>query len=190
MIIKDLLNELSKPGQTVAGIAKQIEGVGEKRLKNALNQVGYRFRNQSPKEWFFAAEGSQPLDKSIFDYVKPDSHSYHTETHKPGENNTPDVNSISHTGETNVKDYSKLMYDELKAIRSLLQKHNRKNTVNVSNDLLERISGLNKAAEKTRKTIVIDKTISEQLDQFAKEKRVTKSNLLELALLDLFNRYK
>ncbi|MDN4075467.1 ribbon-helix-helix domain-containing protein [Fictibacillus terranigra] len=41
-----------------------------------------------------------------------------------------------------------------------------------------------------RKTIVIDKAIAEQLDQFAKKKRITKSDLLEVALLDLFQRYK
>ncbi|KSU81986.1 hypothetical protein GA0061096_3582 [Fictibacillus enclensis] len=69
MLIKELLDQLTKPGQTVAAIAKQIEGIGEKRLKKALNQAGYQFRNQAPKGWFFAGEGAEPLDKSIFDYT-------------------------------------------------------------------------------------------------------------------------
>ncbi|WP_419179347.1 ribbon-helix-helix domain-containing protein [Gottfriedia acidiceleris] len=38
--------------------------------------------------------------------------------------------------------------------------------------------------------MVIDDDIAKQLDQFAKQKRVNKSDLLEVALLDLFERYQ
>lgn len=204
MLMKELLDQLSKPGQTVAAIAKQIDGIGEKRLKKALNQAGYQFRNQAPKGWFFAGEGAEPLDKSIFDYttitpqtnkprmsknVKLNSHEIHPEATKKNIDDKSNVKSDSPKRETNVNDYSKLMYEELKAIRGLLQPGKPKERQIVSNNLLERISGLNPNAEKVRKTIVIDETISKQLDQFAKKKRVTKSDLLEVALLDLFEKY-
>ena len=37
---------------------------------------------------------------------------------------------------------------------------------------------------------MIDDDIAKQVDQFAKQKRVNKSDLLEVALLDLFERYQ
>jgi hypothetical protein len=54
---------------------------------------------------------------------------------------------------------------------------------------LERIGGLNKSSNKVRKTIVIDENVAKLLDQLAEEKRVNKSDLLEVALLDLSERY-
>jgi hypothetical protein len=56
--------------------------------------------------------------------------------------------------------------------------------------LLDRIAGLDRSAEKTRKTIVINEEVAKQLDEFSKKKRINKSDLIELALLDLFDRYR
>ena len=81
------------------------------------------------------------------------------------------------------------MYEELKAIRGLLQVGEPKVKGIAPDSLLERISGLNKASHKVRKTIVIDENVAKLLDQLAEEKRVNKSDLLEIALLDLFERY-
>lgn len=68
--IAEILSELSKQGQTESGIAKQIEGIEEDRLKAALNEEGYPFRNHSPKGWFFVGKGAEPLEKSILEYAK------------------------------------------------------------------------------------------------------------------------
>jgi hypothetical protein len=56
------------------------------------------------------------------------------------------------------------------------------------NSLLARISGLEKG-QKTRKTIVINHKVGELLDQFAEQSRFNKSDLLEIAILDLIERY-
>jgi hypothetical protein len=111
--------------------------------------------------------------------VKPTSQKVNEPNKEKGFDSETDVN----------EDYSKLMYEELKTIRGLLQAQEPKGKVVVSDSLLDRISGLNRAASKTRKTIVIDDNIAKQLDQFAKKKRVNKSDLIEVALLDLFERY-
>lgn len=107
-----------------------------------------------------------------------------------------DVRSDAHgthmEGELYVN-YSKLMLEELQAIRGLLQTGGTKDKgidKGIAPDnLFECLNGLNRAANKNRKTFMIDEDIAERLDQFAKEKRVTKSDLLEVALQDLFERY-
>ena len=64
MKIKELLDELSVTGNTIAKIAQDKVGIGEKRLKNALHNAGYEYRNKNPKGWFYAKEGKEPLYQS------------------------------------------------------------------------------------------------------------------------------
>ncbi|MGW6298625.1 hypothetical protein [Peribacillus butanolivorans] len=45
MKIKEVLDELSMPGNTVAKIAKYKAKIGEKRLKEELHNAGYEYRN-------------------------------------------------------------------------------------------------------------------------------------------------
>jgi hypothetical protein len=134
----------------VATLAKRIDGVAEKKLGKALKDAGYSFDNRT-KVWSYTGEGEEPLDRNIFDYVNPSSHVTHvnmkTSVHKSEKDVQPNssiseiyVNSSSPSSETDVKserikkeltshegemdveeDYSRLMYEELKAIRGLLQ---------------------------------------------------------------------
>jgi hypothetical protein len=179
--------------------------MGEKRLKKALNQAGYTYSNKAPKGWSFSGEGTGPLDHNIFNYVNSDSPEVWKKVEIPSTvQSDPHENEINvqldsprpkSTGESVVKSisqegYSKLMYEELKAIRGLLQP-NQSHVNRVSpSSLLDRIVGLDRDAEKTRKTIVINEEVAKQLDDFSKKKRINKSDLIELALLDLFERYR
>lgn len=213
MLIKEVLAELAKTGRTVQEIAKSIDGISEKKLRLALNESGYIFSNQAPKGWHFTGEGNPPLEKSIFDYVKPSSQRSeqtvkrtHTANVKSisqleSENRSDDVNLISQASELSVipntpksdisvKDYSHLMYEELKAIRGLLQDGEPKGKAVPADDLLSRISNLDPDVVRTRKTITIDENLGAKLDVFAKERRMTKSDLLEVAIADLLERYK
>lgn len=69
MKIIELLGEISKQGETIASVAKRINGISEKPLRKALQEAGYIFSNQVPKGWHYQGEGPEPLDKSIFDYT-------------------------------------------------------------------------------------------------------------------------
>ncbi|MFC0275003.1 hypothetical protein ACFFIX_27280 [Metabacillus herbersteinensis] len=71
--IRSILEVLSQEGVKTADVAKQIPGISEKPFRSALKEAGYEFRNSGQKGWFFIREGEEPLDKSIFDYVKPSS---------------------------------------------------------------------------------------------------------------------
>ncbi|MDM5196487.1 hypothetical protein QUF79_00020 [Fictibacillus enclensis] len=132
----------------------------------ALNEAGYQFRNHSPKGWFFAGKGAEPLEKSILEYMKTNSQrvqtrddenvkrnkdTIHKKTDETMVDNAAYVKPNSPNSEINVKDYSKLMYEELKAIRGLLQKEEPKERIKITNDHSERISGLNQEAEKVQK---------------------------------------
>ena len=55
--------------------------------------------------------------------------------------------------------------------------------IEASDQIYERIKQLPKGG-KTRKTIVIDKSIGERLDEYCEVERVNKSDVIHLALLD------
>ena len=68
--IGSILDALKVEGVKTGDVAKVIKGISEKPLRNALKQAGYEFQNKVPKGWYFIGEGEQPLNHSIFDYVK------------------------------------------------------------------------------------------------------------------------
>jgi len=70
MKIGEILSEIKKKDQTLATVAQQIKGISEKPLRQALKDAGYTFSNKEPKGWHYTGSEAEPIDKSIFDYVK------------------------------------------------------------------------------------------------------------------------
>jgi hypothetical protein len=160
--IGSILKALSE-GFRTTDIAKRISGISEKTLRQALKAAGYEFRNYGQKGWFFVGEGEEPLDKSIFDYVKRSSPAVHQQ----------------------------FTQDEVKMIREMIKSWQQiAPTIQASEQSLhDRIKQLPKG-DKTRKTIVIDKVIGKRLDEFCEAEKVNKSDVLHLALEDFLNRYQ
>lgn len=208
MLIKEILAELRKENQTVAVIAKTIEGISEKPLRNALKVAGYEYSNQNPKGWKFIGEGEEPLDKSIFDYVRKNRGSTNVKRTSPSRevnvnNTTPkdelDVNIIhtdSHeihksnspepptTTETN-----SFSPGEVEILKEMLNEWKvKKEKVGKIELLHERIKQLD-PSDKQRRTIVIDRKVGTTFDEFCKEQRFNKSDIVELAILDFIERY-
>lgn len=168
MKISELLHDLSQPENTIASIAKGLDGISEKKLRQVLKEAGYEFRNQGQKGWYYIGEKEQPLNQSIFDFV-------HT--------SSPRVKSNSH----NVKqDELSFTSEEIRLLKELVKER----VVEPQEHTLEgRIEGLNKG-QKVRKTIVINENVGELFDRFAEQTRFNKSDLLEVAILDLIDKYK
>lgn len=190
--IGSILKALAE-GFTTAEIAKQIPGISEKPLRNALKEAGYEFRNYGQKGWFFVGEGEEPLDKSIFDYVKRSSPKVHK--HVTPSNKYPIPSSIRFTEDnTSITPSSPAVHqqftpDEVKMIREMLKAWQQSATAQqTEQSLYERIKQLPQG-KKTRKTIVIDSDIGKRLDEFCEVERVNKSDVLHLALVDFFEKY-
>ncbi|MFE4242186.1 hypothetical protein [Peribacillus butanolivorans] len=104
MKIKEVLDELSMPGNTVAKIAKYKAKIGEKRLKEALHNAGYEYRNKNPKGWFYAGEGEQPLYQSVFEFISVQTSLPDVKQNSPRKQQgiSLDVNSVRNEGEYNI----------------------------------------------------------------------------------------
>jgi hypothetical protein len=226
MKIKEVLDDLSVTGNTIAKIAKDKAGIGEKKLKEALHNAGYEYRNKNPKGWFYAREGEEPLYKSVFDFIEPKANSPMSEI---------DVKRNSPMGEINVKRNSPM--DEINVKRnSPMDEINVKRNSPISSHpiplvvnnvrtkgenpvhtgftpeevailrevirgyvlddqqdshrepLYQRVATL-KAGKKVRKTIVINEEVGDLLDRFADHQKFNKSDLMEIAILDLVKKY-
>jgi len=176
MLISELLDSL-KLGKSVATIAKSLEGVGEKRLRKALKDAGYEFNNSGVKGWFYVGEGEQPLSSSIFDFV--------------------DKSIINSTGkevvsEKNIESNNRLINsnifssDEIVALKKLANSFITEGNNQVLKDKIREIEN----ADRVRKTFHISVSLINKFDDLAIKNDVSKSDLLELALLDLLERYQ
>ena len=171
-------------GNKAEEIAKQIEGTSQKPFLNALKAAGYRYSNKVPKGWYYAESGVEPLNKSIFDFhVKRNSSAKKRnspEIHQdvmPNNNEFTMNSPVIHTPFTS---------DEVIIIREMLKSW--KEAVPTVESVHERIKHLPQN-NKTRKTIVIDENIGKRLDEFCDHERVNKSDILNLALIDILEKY-
>jgi pimeloyl-CoA synthetase len=166
-----------------------------------LHRTGYEFRNSGQKGWFFVGEGEEPLDKSIFDYVKQSSStkkqsSPKVHKHVTSSNKYPIPSSIKFTEDnTSITQSSPAVHqqftpDEVKMIREMLKSWKQiASTIQASEQSLhDRIKQLPQG-NKTRKTIVIDSEIGKRLDEFCESERVNKSDVLHLALVDFLAKF-
>lgn len=70
MILSEILELLNAKGEgwTKAKIAKEKLTIGEKKLGEVLDDLGFEFSNVAPKGWKYNGDESK-LDKSIYDFV-------------------------------------------------------------------------------------------------------------------------
>lgn len=204
MKIKEVLEELSITGNTIAKIAKEKVDIGEKKLKEALHNAGYEYRNSGQKGWYYVGEGEEPLYTSVFEFIKSNN------SHPKVKQTTPihafNVNQSSHdmkkdshpilldVNSTRTKDKSSIHTEFTPEERAILRDLIREYVLNDQqdshdDDLYKRVVTLEKGT-RVRKTIVINDKVGALLDKFADQHRFNKSDLIEIAILDLVTKYQ
>jgi|SaaInlLV_10m_DNA_1039704.scaffolds.fasta_scaffold33614_1 hypothetical protein len=193
--IRSILDVLTQEGVKTADVAKQLPGISEKRFRNALKEAGYEFRNSGQKGWFFIGEGEEPLDKSIFDYVKPSSSSKNESSHivhtPITQNNQKFTENNKEFTQYSPSVHEQFTLDEIHMIKEMLNSWQEVASTTQTNEqsLYDRVKKLPQS-EKTRKTIVIDRVIGKRLDEFCETERINKSDVLRLALADFLEKYE
>ena len=194
MKIKEVLDELSMTGNTVAKIAKYKAKIGEKRLKEALHNAGYEYRNKNPKGWFYAGEGEQPLYQSVFEFISVQTSLPDVKQNSPRKPQgiSLDVNSVRNEGEYNI--HTGFTPEEVAILRELIRGYvlddQHEDSQGDRDDLYQRVVTLEKKGDKVRKTIVINREVGSLLDKFAEQQKFNKSDLIEIAILDLVKKYQ
>ena len=204
MKIKEILDDLLITGNTIAKIAKEKVRIGEKKLKEALHNAGYEYRNSGQKGWYYIGEGEEPLYTSVFEFIKSNN------SHPKVKQTTPihafNVNQSSHdlkkdshpipldVNSARTQDKSSIHTEFTPEERAILRELIREYVLNDQqdshdDDLYQRVVNLEKG-KKVRKTIVINEEVGALLDSFADQQKVNKSNLIEIAILDMVKKYK
>lgn len=202
--IGSILTALRIKGVKTGDVAKAIDGIGEKSLRDALKEAGYMFSNEAPRGWHYTGAGAEPMEQSVFDYVKSSSSSVKrtsSRVNKPTEvvrtefiqGNIEVASSNTEFIPSSSVIHSQFTQNEVSMIMEMLYEWQQKKVsaqneeIEVSGQIYERIKQLPKG-DKTRKTIVIDKSIGERLDEYCEVERVNKSDVIHLALLDFLNK--
>jgi len=182
-----------REGNKAEDVAKAIDGISQKPLLNALKDAGYTYRNKAPKGWHYVGEGKEPLDKSIFDYVKSSSPKVirsnadvKSSSPKVIQSNTDVNSSNTDVKPSSPKVHSQFTRNELTDLMEMLQEwRSKKGIVQESTQVYERIKALPKG-DKKRKTIVINESIAKKLEEYSNNERLDQSDILHLALIDFF----
>ncbi|MGE1166353.1 hypothetical protein ACQJ0Y_24635 [Peribacillus simplex] len=200
MKIKEILDDLLITGNTIAKIAKEKVHIGEKKLKEALHNAGYEYRNSGQKGWYYVGEGEEPLYTSVFEFIKSNN------SHPKVKQTTPihafNVNQSSHdtkkdshpipldVNSLRTQDHTEFTPEERAILRDLIRGYVLNDQQDShGDDLYQRVVTLEKG-KKVRKTIVINEEVGALLDSFADQQKFNKSDLIEIAILDLVKKYK
>jgi hypothetical protein len=194
MRIGEVLDALATPGNTVAKVAKEQAGIGEKRLRTVLNTAGYEFRNKGQKGWFYIGEGQEPLEKDLSDYITVSNTT--AQSTAPTSNKRQVIYSRSdlaknHKGRqvNDTLGEPQFTKEELTTLKEMIQEYIQEKRNQTSRDRLHiRIMKLQKE-ERTRKTVVMSESVAKKFDDFAEKMKFNKSDILELALMDFISSY-
>ena len=199
ILVKDIMIDLNNNLNTKEA-AKKI-GVGVKRFSKRLKELGYAF-HQSSKKWEYEGEGQEPLNE-VFLEVKPiqTTLKLDDENKESGEKTRKATFTVQKTDiEKGGKEHiNVVLLNEIQSIKHLL---NHKEETVITHNVIEdtKPSSLNdlfvkilelEQGDKTRKTLVINADIGSKLDNYAEKlkNKINKSDILEVALLDFFDRY-
>ncbi|MEH7452301.1 ribbon-helix-helix protein, CopG family [Gottfriedia acidiceleris] len=179
MLIGEVLERINS-GEKMSNIAKTINGIGEKALRQAMKNAEYEFRNSGKKGWYYIGEEDPPLDKSIFEFVS-------TKQDKPKSNNKviTDNNFAEKEGNNEVITGNNFTEEEVKALKELAKNFITRGNNEVITNRVQIEKG-----DRVRKTFHVNKSLVEQLNDLAKQNNMSQSDLLEMALLDLIKRSK
>lgn len=194
MQIGEVLDALATPGNTVARVAKEQAGIGEKRLRMILNTAGYEFRNKGQKGWFYIGEGQEPLEKDLSDYITVSNKT--VQSTAPISNKRQVIYSRSDLAKNHKDDQvndtlgqSQFTKEELTTLKEMIQEYIQEKRNQTSRDRLHiRIMKLKKE-EQIRKTVVMSESVAKKFDDFAEKMKFNKSDILELALIDFISSY-
>ena len=155
-----------------ATVANELNGISEKSLRHALKQAGYTYSNRAPKGWHYTGSGTEPITHNITDYL--------TTSNKTATNESSHAIHTQFTQE-DIADLQHMLQEWRQQTSATPQQEQqlKQNTPNVH----ERIKAL-PTDDKVRKTIVIDQSIGNRLDDYCKTEKVNKSDIIHLALLD------
>ncbi|MDN4076293.1 hypothetical protein [Fictibacillus terranigra] len=215
MLIGDIMKHLENGGELKKLSTEQGNTSGlmsYRRLTAAMKTAGYEHVNKGGNEinWKYAGEGEAPTHKSIFDYDQRQSNTITPKqrmnkkraTHEDEINNVlithkDEMNKKSLTQEATPAPRKELTVAELNDIRAMLQEWKNHKDTSVAATLEDTVKPLHlriyeeiKAEDKVRKTLSLNKSVGQALDQFATSRKLNKQDIIELALWDLFKKYK
>lgn len=187
MNVKQLLEQLEI--RSMKEICQEI-GIHPSTIQRRLKRIGYAWNN-SAKRWEWHHDEEQPLDLNLLDEINV---KYGHRGHETDMNRRGDKSEMHAYSPRTFHALTALTAEEIQIIREMVQEWKRTRQIEPGRaaeggSLHERVKAITRE-EKKRKTIVINKSVAERLDRFAKAQKVDKQDIIELALIDFMDRYE
>ena len=212
MTLRDILELLNSKGWNKAKIAKEHLTFGEKKLASVLDDLGFVFSNSGQKGWSYVGD-ELFLDDSIYNFVSSRTQKNVKELTGTQKNVQEPLQEISATieeslrTEKNVHEPRKertrtqknsdeplrtqtFSKEEIAILKMIIQER-QKNAHELHEETIYDLinTKVKKDVEATRSSFNLSNTTIERLNEFAKDNKLQKQDIVELALIQLLNRF-
>ncbi|HDK4530548.1 TPA: hypothetical protein PSL13_002839 [Staphylococcus aureus] len=188
MIVEELLNKLNSKDYNLRKISKELPGVGEGNIRQALKKAGYVYH---PKKvaWINTTEDALAnLNKPIFEFMVNSPRRGRSNSKVIKDSANSNTTSEQHLASSNTSVI--FTDDELIALQGLARELVAEEEYQDARMILhKRIQELSKAT-RGRKTFAIKPELEKQINDMAAKTKFHQADLLEIALLDFFKRYE
>lgn len=166
--LKDVIEKLNNNSTKV--VAKDI-GVPEKKLRMILKEHDF-FWDNSKKSWVYRGSNMDELLTLSSSDIGVTSNSQRRNKKV-----------------TNVLDYieKNVTITDIEKVIAIIK--SERSSDDASYDLMNRVSEIDKTVKRTRKAYAISDVLQDRMDKFSITHRITKKEIIELALYDFFEKY-
>ncbi|OAH59271.1 hypothetical protein AWH48_16155 [Domibacillus aminovorans] len=169
---------------TFRSLCKEVQ-IPEKRSRNALKDLGLEY-NKLSREWVFNGD-ENVLEDEVNKYVPVTN----KRTSTRSENNEDVKASLEKNSnvQKSAKDNSDFTIEEIKELKNMIEE--RKNDYELFDKykIYDELSKVPTDEEIERCAYNLSKTTNARLKNYAKERRLPLQDLVELAIIDLLDRY-
>ena len=167
MKVSEMSEKLQKQG-SIATLSKELL-ISEKRVRSLVKKLGFAY-NQTTKQWDFNGE-QETFENEV--EVQVVASTVKNSSDKASVSEKPDFTN-----------------DEIEVLKSLIREHRRDYTLFTKYRIYEEISIIPSEGESVRTAYNLSRKTTEQLKEFAHERRLPLQDIVELAIIKLLDKYK
>jgi len=181
----EIENAHLRDNKNLKSIANEVK-MGENKFRKLMLAIGY-YHDTSVRKWYFNNDFEDLRHMSVkeFEKLSKSNTSNKSVTRVSQKVIKSNNNIISSPEQSNI---SNIFTDEEILILKEIAKNHPNTEMVYFDSILERLANL-EVNKKERKTYLIDVDLIEKFDSFCKQNRVSMSDVMSIAIIDLLNKY-
>ncbi|BCD33087.1 hypothetical protein BC30102_p123 (plasmid) [Bacillus cereus] len=183
MKVVEVLEKLNGE-HNISSLSKEVQ-IPEKKFRNTLKELGAEFDN-STKKWSFGGDENL-LEREITEFIDLSTTKSRRTTKKNTDVQTNEKKNVSVQVSENKN--SSFTDEEMEVLKSIIKERKRDYELFSEYRVYDELSKVPTDEETERSAYTLSKTTTSRLKKYAKERRLPLQDLVELAIINLLDKY-